>query len=560
MMPPKFPQPRSRSFLATAIGAGVAVASLASLASSHREAPLITHSPKLDATDFYLFSSYEPGRDDYVTLVANYLPLQDAYGGPNYFQLDEDAVYEIHVDNSGDAVEDITFQFRFENRSRRIALPIGPAGNQRTNAVPVLAVGPVGVGNLGALNLDQTYRVDVIRGARRSGQITPLTQSPDGSAVFTKPQDHVGNKTFPDYARYADAYVYEVNLPGTDKKGRLFVGQRKDPFAVNLGETFDLVNISTSPIGSETANRDSLAYKNVTALCLEVPKDFLLAAPNQPIVGAWTTASRISRAADGSEVLTQVSRLSMPLVNEVVIGLDDKDRFNASEPKDDLQFADYVTPPTLPAILELLYGSVGVKAPTLFPRTDLLAVFVTGIEGVTRNGSLGEMQRLNTAIPPTPRPQQKNMGVLAGDNAGFPNGRRPGDDVVDMALRVVMGKLISLGLFGTPDQAPSGDIPFTDGATVNAGSFQDRFPYLTAPVAGSPNPPSITFTPQVASRVEGPYRDVSASFDPATRTLSVLKPKDSPDAAYLRLGSDRPLGLGRPTTTASTNRFQVTLE
>ncbi|MGE3312707.1 MAG: DUF4331 domain-containing protein [Limisphaerales bacterium] len=518
-------------------------------ASSHREAPLITHSPKLDCTDFYLFSSYEPGRDGYVTLVANYLPLQDAYGGPNYFQLDENAVYEIHVDNSGDAVEDITFQFRFRNTSRDIALPIGPPGNQRTNAVPVLAVGQIGAGNIAALNVDQTYTLGVVRGPRRSGQVTPLTQSPGGSSEFTRPQDNVGNKTIPDYESYANSYIYEIALPGTERKGKVFVGQRKDPFVVNLGETFDLVNISTSPIGSETANKDSLAYKSVTAICLEIPVEFLRASAEAPILGAWSTSSRVTRAPDGAETLTQVSRLSMPLVNEVVIGLKDKDLFNASEPKDDLQFADYVTHPTLPAILELLYGAAGVKAPTLFPRTDLLAVFVTGIEGVTANGSIGEMQRLNTSIPATPRASQKNMGVLAGDNAGFPNGRRPGDDVVDMALRVVMGKLISLGLFGTPDQAPAGDIPFTDGATVNASYFSDRFPYLTAPVAGSPNAPSITFTPQVAASAAGPFRNVSSSFDPASQTLTVLKPKESPNAAFLRLNSDTPLTLGQPVTT-----------
>ncbi|MCC7373758.1 MAG: DUF4331 family protein [Verrucomicrobiales bacterium] len=134
-------------------------AALSAAASSHREAPQITASPKLDCTDFYMFGSYEAGRSDYVTLVANYLPLQDAYGGPNYFQLDDQAVYEIHIDNNGDAVEDLTFQFRFTNTPRDIALTIGPAGNQRTNAVPVLAVGQIGANNIGALNIDQTYRI-----------------------------------------------------------------------------------------------------------------------------------------------------------------------------------------------------------------------------------------------------------------------------------------------------------------------------------------------------------------------------------------------------------------
>jgi hypothetical protein len=526
-------------------------AAISAVASSHREAPQITASPKLDCTDFYMFGSYEAGRSDYVTLVANYLPLQDAYGGPNYFQLDDQAVYEIHVDNNGDAVEDLTFQFQFTNKSRDIALTIGPAGNQRTNAVPVLAVGQIGAGNIGALNVDQTYQLTLVKGPRRTGEATAMINPQTSGPEFTKPQDNVGNKTLPDYDAYANSYIYEVSLPGTAKKGKVFVGQRKDPFVVNLGETFDLVNISTSPLGPENANKDTLADKNVTALCLELPVEFLRSGADSPIIGAWTTCSRPELDATGVETPMQVSRLSMPLVNEVVIGLKDKNKFNASEPKDDLQFADYVTHPTLPAILELLYGAAGVKAPTQFPRNDLLAVFVTGIDGLNKNGAIGEMQRLNTSIAPVPRAQQKNMGVLAGDNAGFPNGRRPGDDVVDMALRVVMGVLLPA------DVAPSGKLPFTDGATVNASMFLDQFPYLTSPIAGSPNDPTVIVTPQVAPAVSGPYKSVPGTFDPATRTLSVDKPADSSQAGFLRTKSDRQVTLSNPSTTATQLKASV---
>ena len=292
----------------------VALCPVVASASSHREAPLITASPKLDCSDFYLFNSYEPGRSNHVTLVANYLPLQDAYGGPNYFQLDPDAMYEIHVDNNGDAVEDLTFRFRFTNTPRGFGLPVGPEGNRRTNDVPVLAVGPVTAADQGALLVDQTYTLGLVRGPRRTGAVTPIANAAGGSTTFTKPQDFVGTKTFPDYDAYANAYIYEIALPGTDRRGRLFVGQRKDPFVVNLGETFDLINISTSPLGPEDANRDSLRYKNVTALVLELPTEFLVGT-NGPVIGAWTTASRVS-----GETSTQVSRLSMPLVNEVVIG------------------------------------------------------------------------------------------------------------------------------------------------------------------------------------------------------------------------------------------------
>ncbi len=513
----------------------LSVPTMGLLASSHREAPLVTTTPKLDCTDFYLFGSYEPGREDYVTVIANYLPLQDAYGGPNYFQLDPRGLYEIHIDNTGDAVEDLTLQFRFENAARDISLVIGPEGNRRTNAIPLLAAGQVTAGNNAALNVDQTYTVTVVKGSRRSGESIPLSPL-TGGGRFTKPQDNVGNKTFPDYEAYAAQYLYEVALPGTKKKGRVFVGQRKDPFVVNLGETFDLVNLN--PLGPVDGAKDSLADKNVTAICVELPKEFVLAGGNGPIIGAWTTASRV----EGSTI-TQVSRLGMPLVNEVVIGLKDKDTFNASQPKDDLQFADYVTHPTLPALLQILFN---VPAPTAIPRNDLLAAFVTGVDGLNKNGSIGEMQRLNTAVPATPRDQQNNLGVIAGftagvldaskaDLAGFPNGRRPGDDVVDIALRVVMGKLL------TPDVAPVGDAPLTDGASVDARVFPAKFPYLNPPIPGSPNDPSIVITPQTSPSVGGKFKSVAGTFDPATRRLTV--PAPAPDQGYLRLKTDRKVEL-----------------
>jgi hypothetical protein len=522
-----------------AVGSALLAFGLAS-ASSHREAPLITSTPKLDGTDFYLFSSYEPGREGYVTLIANYLPLQDGYGGPNYFQLDPAAVYEVHIDNTGDAVEDLTLQFRFQNTARNIPLVIGPEGNRRTNAIPLLAAGAITAGNSAALNLDQTYTVTLVRGPRRTGTTVPLVNPKDGSPRFTKPQDHAGTKTFPDYDAYAAQYLYEVALPGTELKGRVFVGQRKDPFVVNLGETFDLVNLN--PLGPIDGGKDSLAEKNVTAFCIELPREFLLAGGNGPIVGAWTTASRV----EAGET-RQLSRLGMPLVNEVVIGLPDKDRFNASEPKDDLQFADYVTHPTLPALLEILFN---VPAPTAIPRLDLLAAFVTGVDGLNANGGLGEMQRLNTAIPATPREQQNPLGVIAGftagvlnasaaDLAGFPNGRRPGDDVVDIALRVVMGKLLK------PEQAPVGDAPLTDGAAINARAFPAKFPYLNPPIPGSPNEPTITITPQVSPTLDGRFRNVPGTYDPATRRLVV--PGAEGTAGFLRLKADRPVGLGEVT-------------
>jgi hypothetical protein len=528
---------------APALVAGAFLAASA-LASSHREAPLITGTPKLDGTDFYAFNSYEPGRDGYVTLVANYLPLQDAYGGPNYFQLDPNALYEIHVDNTGDGVEDLTFQFRFGSVSKDISFVIGSGDSKQTNSIPLLAAPASTAGATATLNVEQSYSLTVIKGPRRTGTATPLMNPKDGSTKFIKPQDNVGNKTFPDYDAYADTYVYEIALPGTDKKGRIFVGQRKDPFVVNLGEIFDLLNLN--PLGPVDGAKDTLADKNVTALCLELPKEFLLAGGTGPVIGTWTTASTVTKGAAGApDQITQVSRLAMPLVNELVIGLKDKDAFNASEPKNDGQFAAYVTHPTLPALLELLFK---VPAPTAFPRNDLIAAFVTGVDGLNKFG-FGEMERLNTDIPATPLARQNNLGVIAGfekgvltaakaDLAGYPNGRRPGDDVVDISLRVVMGKLL------TPDVAPVGDAPLTDGAYVDATMFLNRFPYLTSPLPGSPNDPTITITPQTAPGAAGPFKSVKGTYDPATRKLTVPA---TGGAGFLRVKADGKVGLGSPT-------------
>lgn len=519
------------------------------LASSHREAPLITSMPKLDGADYYSFMSYESGREDYVTLIADYVPLQDAYGGPNYFQMDTNAVYEIHVDNNADAVEDITFQFKFETVSKDIALTIGPSGDQKTVAVPVLAVGPFSAADTSTLNVDQHYKLNIIRGPRRTGTVEPVMNPQTGTPVFTKPQDNVGNKTIADYDAYANSYIYEVDLPGTSLKGKVFVGQRKDPFVVNLGETFDLVNLN--PLGPIDGGTDALAYKNVTSICIEVPKSYLLASGGSSIIGSWTTASKF----DGS-TYTQESRLSMPLVNEVVIGLPDKDKFNASEPKDDAQFLDYVTHPTLPAILELLFN---VPAPTAIPRNDLVAAFLTGVDGLNKNGSTCEMQRLNTDIAPKPRDQQNNLGVIAGftagvldanaaDLAGFPNGRRPGDDVVDIALRVVMGKLL------TPDVAPVDDAPLTDGATVNAMMFPDHFPYLNTPVAGSPNT-TITIGAQTSATVQGGYQPAKVTYDPNTGRMSV--PKPDAKNGFVRVSADKKVTLAQPQVDANTVSAKV---
>jgi len=461
-------------------------------ASSHREAPGITERPKVDASDFYMFRSYETGREDYVTFIANYLPLQDAYGGPNYFDLDEDALYEIHVDNNGDAVEDITFQFRFSDVKADLAVPV----NGVMVSVPLKNIGQIGpeTSDTSFLNVRQQYEVSIVRGDRRAGTSEAVGNIDEGGTAFRKPVDNIGNKSIADYDTYAANHIFAASIPGCDA-GRVFVGQRKEGFAVNLGEIFDLVN--TNPLGPVDGEPNTLADKNVTSLALEVPIACLTEGGDD-VIGAWTTASlrqaRVLNPAPTAEGIgvsrqggawTQVSRLGMPLVNEVVIGLKDKDRFNASEPRDDAQFATYVTNPTLPELLEILFPGTAV-APEQFPRTDLVAAFLTGLTGLNQPTSVtaSEMLRLNTTVTPITAATQENLGALAGDVAGFPNGRRPGDDVVDIALRVVMGALIA-----DSTVAPNNDAPLTDGALVDASFFDDTFPYLTTPLAGSPNTP-----------------------------------------------------------------------
>jgi len=482
------------NLLALSLLAALAAAGTAT-ASSHREAPFITAHPKVDGTDFYMFRSYEAGRQDYVTLIANYIPLEDAYGGPNYFSMDPDSLYEIEIDNQGDAKEHLTFQFRFTNAYQNAALNIGG----KSIPVPLINIGPFGPGVTdgdASKNLIESYTVTVVQGDRRHGKATPATNLTSGGTTFRKPLDNIGNKSIPEYPAYANNHIFSIGIPGCDGPGRVFVGQRKDPFAVNLGEIFDLVNLN--PVGSPSGSPNTIGDKNVTSIALEVPIACLTSG-SDPVIGAWTTASMhqvsilnsmphgIASGATGAKASqigggawSQVSRLGAPLVNEVVIGLPDKDRFNSSEPKDDGQFASYVTNPSLPTLLQVLFG---VHAPTAYPRTDLVAAFLTGIPGLNqaKKVTASEMLRLNTSTPPAAAAQQNTLAVLGGDTAGFPNGRRPGDDVVDIELRVSMGVLLPA------DQAPDGQLPYTDGTSLSAADFAQTFPYLNPPLPGSPN-------------------------------------------------------------------------
>ena len=498
--------------------AAAALASVAlptsTVASSHREAPYITTVPKVDGTDLYMFMSYEAGRADYVTLLANYQPLQAPYGGPNYFKMDPNALYEIHVDNNGDAKEDLTFQFRFQNKFNAITLPVGG----KNVAIPLTQAGQVSAPNAATLNVNETFTVDIVRGDRRTGQRVSITNAAGGGRSFDKPVDNIGTKTIPNYAAYADQHIYNVNIPGCSMPGKVFVGQRKEAFAVNLGAIFDLVNAPVSVITDPAlinAAPNIIDDANITTLAVEVHKSCLTQG-SEPVIGAWTTASlRQAQLLDPTPrkghqttafvggAWTQVSRLGMPLVNEAVIGLPDKDRFNGSKPKDDGQFADYVTNPTFPALLEIALALPNT-APTNFPRSDLVTTFLTGIPGLNKPANVvaAEMMRLNTSIAPVPFAQQNRLGVvgniLAGGNdfAGYPNGRRPKDDVVDISLVAMMGGLCvangngnTLG-FGTdcnPGKVPLGATAFKlhDAVDQAVVPLLTKFPYLATPTPGA---------------------------------------------------------------------------
>lgn len=455
-----------RTTLATALSIACCLLAAGALASSHREAPNITKVPKLDGTDFYMFRSYESARGNFVTFIANYQGVQDPAGGPNFYLMDPRAIYEIHVDNNGDAQADKTFRFQFNNhfRNKQISVDGVPI------SVPLSNIGPFGgsASQWENANYLESYTVKTYG---PDGDLEWARNTLTDGVFFIKPFDNIGNKSIPAYDAYANRYITPIRIDGCATPGKVFVGQRSDGFAVNLGEVFDLVN--TNPLGPPDGETNTLAYKNVTTIALEVPISCVV-GDSGSIIGAWTTSS-LPYAGRWA----QVSRLSAPLVNEVVIGLAAKDRFNASEPRDDAQFAKYVTNPTLPLLLQALFPSV--TAPTRYPRDDLVAAFLTGVEGLNKPASVtaSEMMRLNTAIAPVAASGQSNLGVLGGDTAGFPNGRRPGDDVVDIELRVAMGALLP------PEDAPSGQLPFTDGATVRATDFPSRFPYLNSPLPGA---------------------------------------------------------------------------
>ena len=420
-----------------------------SRASSHREAPLIGGDPQADTTDVYAFVS--PDAPDTVTLISSWIPFEDPQGGPNFYKFGDSVLYEFKIDNNGDGVEDITYQFRFTSQVK----------NPNTF---LYATGPIKGLDDANRNFTQTYTVTRIENGR-----TVFTAGP----MLTM-YDNVGPASAPNYGGNGSG-IYAFDQQGGT--AHVFAGQTDDPFFLDL-RVFDLLyggNLSE-------AGTDSLAGFNVHSIALRVPKSSLRGG--SPIVGVWATASRPTTTTRtvGGETSTgafvQVSRLGMPLVNEVVIPVGKKDLWNGSIPSADGQVLSYVTDPEVPKLLQAVYG---IPAPAA-PRNDLVAVFLTGVAGLNQPPGVraSEMLRLNTDIGPTAAAAR--LGVLAGVVAGFPHGRRLTDDVIDITLQAAVGALggvrTSLG----------------DGVNVNDVRFRTSFPYLAHPHSGgnpwklNPNP------------------------------------------------------------------------
>jgi len=440
-------------------------------ASSHAEAPLISQDPRADNTDVYAFVS--PDRPDTVTMIANYIPLEAPASGPNFYSFDDSVLYEINVDSNGDGVDDLSYQFRFTTQTRNPNTFLYNTGRIASLSDP-------------AWNRPQTYTVTLVKhGPGNSARSEVL-----GDNIPTPP-DNVGPRSTPNYNALADAAV--TSQPGGIK---VFAGQRDDPFFVDLGSVFDLAGLRpfnpfhAIPLPAEPG-RDALRNYSTHTIAIQVPIDQLVRIPNKTI-GIYASASRqevrVLRkdgTIDNNGPFIQVSRLGEPLINEAVIPLGQKDFWNRSEPQDDAQFESFYANPEVARLENALYGSV------LMPinehnRGDLVAILLTGVPGLNFTGPKeADLLRLNTSIPPTAAVGKGNrLGVLAGDLAGFPNGRRLEDDIIDIDLRAFAegyGPFLH-ALLGLPDKTPNDQLG--DGVDSNDKTFLDHFPYVAPPAAG----------------------------------------------------------------------------
>jgi hypothetical protein len=458
--------------------------------SSHREAPEISKDPVADNTDVYAFVS--PDRPDTVTLIANFIPLEKPDGGPNFYEFGDDVLYEIHISNKGHARADLSLQFRFNTIIR----------NKETF---LYNTGPITDIHAKSWNRPQFYSATLVR---------PGQDPVDLLDGFACPPVNVGPRSTPDYAKnLGEPAVHPMPRWGR----KVFAGQRAEGFHVDLGAVFDLGTLR--PFASHhlipTADAmgvDSTKTFNVHTIAVQVPIEMISRNGDRPtdvldpasVIGVWASASRqmtrVQSDTTGKSVghgpFVQVSRLGNPLFNEVINPMAEKDRWNALYPYQDKQFAEYVTSPELGKLLPVLYPGVFPNlAAYNKPRADLSAILLTGIpEGVVPGFQnytgpvLADMLRLNLAVPPAAKPNV--LGLIGGDAAGFPNGRRVFDDTTTVELRAIAGATIPLvDPSFTPDAAASA---VTDGTTNENPPYLSKFPYLGQPNGGYQTKPGTS--------------------------------------------------------------------
>ncbi len=472
-------------------------------AASHREAPITALDHKADITDFFAFVSYDdPSK---VTFLLNVDPFLEPGNGPNYFPFDDNILYTIKVDNDNDAVEDITFQIRFQTEIRAPGVFTGFVGagdgiNAPANSPAPVAPGtPIvppaitaldGPGSAG-LSLRQRYTVTMLK----HGESIALTSS-SGDPLFAVPSN-VGPRTMPDYPTLAQQGIYTL-----ENGIRVFAGTVDDPFYIDLGAAFDSFNFRLgagggvlSP-GQDADNQTNIAPDfvsgyNVNTIAIEVPITMLTrngkqVSANHPAatIGAWGATYRpritVRRAPYGSVSngsFSQIQRMGNPLINELIIGTGSKDYWSMSQPKNDSQFAAFDLDPLLARVFNAVYG-INIPTP---PRTDLLPL-VTYAPPIaapgTPAGPIADLLRLNTGVPPTPAASRVRLGILGGDAAGFPNGRRVSDDVTDIAARIVGGGVLQAGFNVSPNNR------IGDGVNTNDVPYQETFPYVAFAQSG----------------------------------------------------------------------------
>ncbi len=442
------------------------------LASSHREAPITALDHKADITDWYAFVS--PEHPDRVVFILNVDPFLEPSNGPNYFPFDPNVLYEMKIDNNHDGYEDVTFQFQFTSQIQNPGMFTGFVGGL-AGIPPITALS--GPGSEG-LNEVQTYSVYMVTKDHNE-------ELSNGQTLYAVPTN-VGPRTMPDYNALRQQGIYTL-LNGV----RVFAGTISDPFFIDLGANFDSLNyrmsagggILPAAIDADDHNNyapNALAGFNVNTIAIEVPITMLTsdgqihsASDPKAVIGSWGTTSRQRLSVLGQETdaggWAQVQRLGNPLINEVIIGTGSKDRFSMDAPVNDAQFSNYLLNPLLGTVL----SSIGVPVPSA-PRTDLLPLvqymppICPGCKA-SDAGPIADLLRLNTGIPPTQGAQQKRLGFIAGDSAGFPNGRRTFDDVVDISLRAVGGILADASKYNTK---------LGDGVNVASSPLESVFPFV----------------------------------------------------------------------------------